>query len=148
MLWIEIVRRSWLRDTLHDQVRCDPMFDRRTRKTGFAISDDASSYTALDAHPRQPCCCWCTGPVREARGVVPVRVLDHRASRRLVVASPSPSRRCALMGTAGFSTTVLPLTVTPPLDASATSASLPPAGVAFTVNTDLSGTEEVFSASL
>ena len=52
------------------------------------------------------------------------------------------------MGTASVSTTVLPLTVTPPVEARATSASLPPAGVAFTVNADVSGTDDVLSASL
>ncbi len=43
---------------------------------------------------------------------------------------------------------MLPLTVTPSLDASATSASLPSMGVASTVNAEVAGTEEVFSASL
>ena len=54
---------------------------------------------------------------------------------------------CA-MGRSSVSTTVLPEMLTPPVNASATSASLPPSGVASTVKAELAGTEFVFSGSL
>ena len=54
---------------------------------------------------------------------------------------------CA-MGVASFSVSVSPEMLTALLAARATVYSLPPAGVVLTVKADLSGTEEVFSASL
>ena len=52
------------------------------------------------------------------------------------------------MGVASFSVSVSPEMLTALLAARATVSSLPPAGVAFTVNADAAGTEEVFSGSL
>ena len=120
------------------------MFERITRNTGFAIPGVASGCTAAIVTRGTRLLLVTASSVNGPASLPAASSITPLAG--FVYVTVTDVSLCA-SGLASVSTTVLPATLTTAIAARSV-ASLPPRGVAFTVNAVAAGVEDAFNASL